>query len=176
LPRRLLPPALCFLLCAGCSSLPDGFPPPPQRPPVESPPGLSLGYFVSMGDPESDRYIVQGFASRSEGAWRWAYEHPVLRFWGPDLEHVHFFMDFAIPERTFRETGPVTLTLSLNGEVFDHLRCAEPGQHSYSHEAPAGLLLKNALNLVSIQPDKFWVSRDDGTKHGFILVRAGFSD
>jgi hypothetical protein len=60
--------------------------------------------------------------------------------------------------------------------VFDHLRCAEPGQHSYSHEAPAGLLLKNALNLVSIQPDKFWVSRDDGTKHGFILVRAGFSD
>ena len=47
-------------------------------------------------------------------------------------------MDFAIPERTFRETGPVTLTLSLNGEVFDHLLCAQPGQHSYSHRGARG--------------------------------------
>jgi hypothetical protein len=174
--RRFLFPALCLWLCAGCSSLPESFAPPPQRPPLEVPPGLPVGYFVYMGDPESDRYIVQGFASMSEGAWRWAYEHPVLRFWGPDMEPVHFFMDFAIPERTFRETGPVTLTVSLNGQVFDHLRCAQAGQQSYSHEAPAALLLKNAMNLVSIQPDKFWVSREDGTKLGFILVRAGFSE
>jgi len=127
-----------------------------------------------MSDPESDRYIVHGFASKSEGAWRWAYERPVLRFWGPNLQKVSFFMDLAIPERTFRETGPVTLTLSLNGEVFDRVRYAQPGQQHYSHEAPARLLLKNAMNLVSIDPDKFWVAPDDGVKHGFILVRAGF--
>jgi hypothetical protein len=169
-------PALWLLLCAGCSSLPDSFSPPPQRPALDVPPGLPVGYFVYMGDPESDRYIVQGFASRSEGTWRWAYEHPVLQFWGPDTEQVQFFMDFAIPERTFRETGPVTLTLSLNGEVFDHLRCAQPGQQSYSHEAPAGLLRRNALNVVSIDPDKFWVSKEDGAKHGFVLARAGFSE
>jgi hypothetical protein len=135
-----------------------------------------VGYFVEMGDPESDRYIVHGFASKSEGSWRWAYAGPVLRFWGPNAQSVQFFMDFAIPERTFRETGPVTLTLSLNGEVFDHVRCAQPGQQHYAHEAPARLFLKNAMNLVSIDPDKFWVAPDDGTKHGFILVRAGFSD
>jgi hypothetical protein len=92
------------------------------------------------------------------------------------MQQVQFFMDFSIPERTFRETGPVTLTLSLNGEVFDHVRCAQPGQQHYSHEAPAGRLLKNAMNVVSIQPDKFWVSKEDGTKHGFVLSRAGFSE
>jgi hypothetical protein len=164
------------LLCAGCSSPSGSFPPPPQRPSLEVPPGLPVGYFVYMEDPESDRYIVRGFASMSEGTWRWAYERPVLRFWGPDMPQVHFFMDFSIPERTFRETGPVTLTLSLNGEVFDRLRCAQPGQHHYSHEAPAGLLRRNALNLVSIDPDKFWVSKEDGAKYGFILTNAGFSE
>jgi hypothetical protein len=169
-------PALCLLLCAGCSSLPDSFPPPPQRPALDAQGGLPVGYFVYMEDPESDRYIVQGFASKSEGTWRWAYEHPVLQFWGPDMPRVQFFMDFSIPERTFRVTGPVTLTFSLNGKVFDHLLCAQPGQQHYSHEAPAGLLLKNAMNVVSIQPDKFWVSKEDGTKHGFVLARAGFSE
>ena len=169
-------PALCLLLCAGCSSLPDSFPPPPQRPALDAKAGLPVGYFVYMEDPESDRYIVQGFASKSEGTWRWAYERPVLQFWGPDLPQVQFFMDFSIPERTFRVTGPVTLTFSLNGKVFDHLLCAQPGQQSYSHEVPAGLLLKNAMNVVSIQPDKFWVSKEDGTKHGFVLARAGFSE
>ena len=128
-----------------------------------------------MADPESDRYVVQGFAARSEAPWRWAYDHPVLRFQGPAMVRVRFFMDFAIPERTFRETGPVTLTLSLNGEVFDHLRCSQPGQQQYSHPAP-GNLRRNAMNFVSIDPDKVWVSKEDGTKFGFILARAGFSE
>jgi hypothetical protein len=163
------------LLCAGCSRLPDSFAPPPQRPPLDIPPGLPVGYFVYMADPESDRYVVQGFAARSEAPWRWAYDHPVLRFLGPDMTRVRFFMDFSIPERTFRETGPVTLTLSLNGEVFDRLRCAQPGQQHYSHPAPAGLR-RNAMNIVSIDPDKLWVSKEDGTKLGFILARAGFSE
>ena len=169
-------PALCLLLSVGCSSPSGGFPPPPQRPALEVPPGLPVGYFVYMEDPESDRYVVQGFTGRTEAPWRWAYEHPVLRFWGPDFEPVHFFMDFSIPERTFRETGPVTLTLSLNGEVFDRKLCAQAGQQHYSHEAPAVLLRRNAMNLIAIDPDKFWVSREDGAKYGFILARAGFSD
>ena len=32
----------------------------------------------------------------------------VLRFYLPDITRVNFMIDFAIPERTMRETGPVT--------------------------------------------------------------------
>jgi hypothetical protein len=128
-----------------------------------------------MGAPDSSLYVVQGFASASEGPWRWAYEHPVLQFRGPDLAHPKFTMDVAIPERTFRYTGPVTLTVKVNGELLDTVRCAKAGQQpQYSREVPPGIVRKDQANLVSIDPDKVWVSKDDGTKYGFILVRAGF--
>lgn len=127
-----------------------------------------------MSDPESSAYVVQGFADKSEGQWRWAYDRPVLRFWVPDLPRLNFEMEFALPERTFNETGPVTLTYSLNGHLFDRVRYDQPGQHRYSREAPGELLRRGAMNTVAIEPDKFWVSKEDGTRLSFILVRAGF--
>jgi len=174
--RPLLLPALCLLLCAGCSSLPDSFPPPPQRPALDAQGGLPVGYFVYMEDPESDRYIVQGFASKSEGTWRWAYEHPVLQFWGPDIAAGSVLHGFLDPGAHFPRDRPRDAHLFSDGKVFDHLLCAQSGQQSYSHEVTAGLLLKNAMNVVSIQPDKFWVSKEDGAKYGFVLTRAGFSE
>jgi hypothetical protein len=166
-------PAVFF---AGCSRLPETYPPPRQRPSLIVPPSTGLGYFLSMDDPQAGLYLVKDFQDHGPGTWRWAYSHPVMRFMVPDVPHLKFTMDFSLPERTFRDTGPVVLTLSLNGTIFDRHRYEQPGELHYTHDVPEALLRRGAINLVGIDPDPVWVSPADGGRLGFILSRAGFTD
>ena len=174
--RRLLPPALAALLCAGCSRLPESFPPPTQRAALTVPPATGIGYFVDMRDPNSSAYVVQGIADRTEVPWRWVYEHPVLRFLAPEVGRLRFMLDFSLPERTFRETGPVTLTFLINGKFFDRARFEAPGQLHYSHPVAPEFLNRHGENRVAIDPEPVWVSKADGGKLGFIISRAGFAE
>lgn len=173
-PRSLI--VLPLLACAACTRLPDTYSPPAQRAPLTTPPPTSLSYFVSLSDPNADAYLVHDFAPSDGGASRWALDHPVLRFFVPAAPRLRFAMDFALPERTFRDTGPVTLTFRINGELLDRHRCDTAGQQHYEHDVPPPLLRPNAVNLVAIDPDPVWVSKSDGGRIGFVLARAGFTD
>src|SRR6185503_6476323 len=102
-------PALLLALGCACARLPETFPPPPQKQSLTVPPAQGLGYYLSMDDPHAAQYLVQDFQDHGPGTWRWAYAHPVLRFFVPDVPRLNFTMDFAVPERIFRDTGPVTL-------------------------------------------------------------------
>ena len=134
-----------------------------------------VGYFVDMSQADADNYLVRDFAGREAGTWRWALSHPEMRFYAPS-SRVRFAMDFSLPERMFRETGPVTLTLRINGEVFDRQRYEKGGEQHYLHEVPPALVRANAINLIAIDPDPVWVSKADGGRLGFILARAGFTE
>jgi hypothetical protein len=160
----------------GCTPLPESFPPPEQRAPLAIPRTGSLGYFLSMADPNAEAYLVKDVAPSGPGTWRWVYSHPVLRFFVPDVPRLKFVMQFSLPERTLRETGPVTLTFTINGQVLDRLRCEKGGEQHYAHDVPPGMLHVNAINLVAIDPVPVWVSKADGGKLGFILSRAGFTE
>lgn len=163
-------------LCVCCARLPESFPPPQQRAPLAVPPRGALGYFFSMADANADAYLVKDVAESGPGTWRWVYDHPVLRFIVPDVPRLKFAMDFALPERTLRDTGPVTLTFTVNGKLLDRLRCEKAGEQHYAHDVPRALLHLGALNLVAIDPDPVWVSKADGGRLGFILSRAGFTE
>jgi hypothetical protein len=167
-----------MLLAGGisCARLPETFAPPQQRTALVVPPADGLGYFLDMSDPHADLYLLRDFQDHGPGTWRWAYSHPALRFFVPDVPRLKFTMDFAIPERTFRDTGPVTLTLRINGVFFNRQRVESPGELHYLRAVPAGLLRPNAENRVEIDPDPVWVSKADGGRLGFILSRAGFTD
>jgi hypothetical protein len=157
-----------MVLCAGCTRLPESFPPPEQRVALTVPQSGGLGYYLSMADPNADAYLVKDVATEGPGTWRWVYDHPVLRFLVPDV--------FSLPERTLRETGPVTLTFTVNGKLLDRLRCEKPGEQHYAHDVPPGMLRPGAINLVAIDPDPVWVSKADGGRLGFILSSAGFTE
>jgi hypothetical protein len=161
---------------AGCAKLPD-YAPPPQREALPGADSSGLSYFLSMSNPNADAYIVGGIEAHTEGSgFRWAYAHPVLRFLVPRIDHPRFVMDFALPETAFRVTGPVTLSISLNGRAFDRARFDHPGQQHYEHEVPGDFLRSNAINLVAIDPDKLYTAPADGVKLGFPLSRVGFVD
>jgi len=136
----------------------------------------TLGPFVYMSQPDASAYIVSGMRERSEGAWRWAHERPLLRFYLPEVGRVRFRMDFTLPDNTFQETGPVTLTLALNSQVFDSVRCDKPGQQRYDHSVPPELVHANALNQVAITPDKTAGRVSPGERLGFVLASAGFAE
>ena len=162
--------------CNACARQAESFAPPVQRAALLVPKGGELGYFLSMADPHADAYLVKDVAPEGPGTWRWVYDHPTLRFLVPDVPRLKFAMDFAIPERTMRETGPVTLTISINGKPLDSLRCEHGGEQHYAHDVPRDLLRPNAINLVAIDPNPVWVSKADGGRLGFILSRAGFTE
>ena len=174
--RSLTLALLSMALCAGCARLPESFPPPEQRAPLAVPRAGTLGYFVSMADPNADAYLVKDVADSGPGTWRWTYQHPVLRFFVPDVPRLKFAMVFSLPERTLRETGPVTLTFTVNGKLLDRLRCEKAGEQHYAHDVPRAMLRPNAINLVAIDPVPVWVSKADGGTLGFILSRAGFTE
>jgi len=136
----------------------------------------TLGHFVYMSQADADAYIVGGMREKSEGPWRWAHDRPVLRFYLPEAGRLRFQMDLSLPENTFHETGPVTLTLALNGTVFDRVRYDKPGPQRYDHAAPAELLRANAVNLVAITPDKTAERAQGGERLGFVLTSAGFAE
>ncbi len=128
-----------------------------------------------MSNPNAAAYIVQGIASNTEGnGYRWAFAHPVLRFVVPQIERPKFLLDFWLPDTTLRVTGPLTLSISFNGRLFDRPRFAQIGAQHYQREVPAGFLHANAINLVSIDPDKVYTAPADGAKLSFPISRVGF--
>ena len=174
---HLFTPVLAGFLVSltACGGLPDVYPPPAQRKAPEGSDYAYLGSFVRMNDPEADAYLVKDVAKFVEGgSWRWTYRRPELRFFLRNTANLKFTMDFVIADSTFQQTGPVTLAILLNGQVLDRVPCAKPGERHVQIPVPARLLQPNAVNTAAIQPDKVWVSPQDGAVLGFILLRAGF--
>jgi len=164
-PRTILLAVILFT--TSCTRSPIWYAPPAQRPSLER-------TSVAMADPDADSYIVQGFRDKSEGPWRWALDHPILRFYLPQVTSINFNMQFTFPEQTFRQTGPVTLTFLMNGHPFDQVRYTTPGEQHYAHPVPVNLLHLDALNTVAIEPDR--TASNGSEKLGFVLTRAGFSE
>ena len=112
------PAAIVLLVLAGCSHSPEPYPPPAQResPVVRKP--VSLGSFIAMNDPHAGAYIVGDISPTVEaGSWRWTFRRPELQFHVPSAEGWKFAMQFALAGATFQDTGPVTLSVSVNGKA-----------------------------------------------------------
>ena len=167
----------CLLVVTpACRRAPESYAPPPQRPALDAAdPEPVLGRFFRMSDPDVDQYLVKDVSRASLGTpWRWTFRRPELRFRLESIDGLRFTMDFAVPPKTFRETGPVTLAVFINGKPFHTIRCIKPDQLHFEEPVPKSFLKEGAVNFVAIEPDKVWVSKEDGVALGFVLTSAGF--
>jgi hypothetical protein len=166
--------SLCFL--AGCANIPDSYAPPVQRKPLTGADPSPVGRFVNMSDPNAGAYIVRDVADNAEaGSWRWARKRPELRFFLESTENLKFKADFGIAESTFKETGPVSISVFINGNLLDTMKCADAGEKHFEKPVPANFLRAKSVNFAVMEVDKVWVSKTDGAVLGFILTRAGFT-
>jgi hypothetical protein len=163
-----------LLLAVACSRTPDIYQPPIQRKPLTGP-EAHLGQFVNMSDPTADAFIVRDISKTTEGgSWRWAYRHPELRFYLRGTGRLKFLMDARVPDHTFRDTGPIMLSIMINGHELDKIRIEKPGDLHVEKPVPASFMQGGSENFVSFETDKQWVSREDGAVLSFVLTRAGF--
>ncbi len=134
-----------------------------------------IGPFVNLNDENADAYIVRDIGKTVEsGTWRWAGAHPEIRFYLNSNAGWKLKLDFAIAQTTFDQTGPVTLSVSVNNRLFDKIVCQTPGTQRFEKSVLSSMLIPHSVNTLSMELDKTWVSPVDGAKLGFILTRAGF--
>jgi hypothetical protein len=167
--------SLCFL--AGCSNIPDSYAPPIQRKPLTGAEPSPIGTFVNLGEPSADAYIVRDITEYVESsAWRWTRKRPELRFFLDSVERLKFKVDFSVADATLKDTGPVTISIFINGHRLDSVKFATAGRKEYEKPVPAAFLLPRSVNFAALEIDKVWVSKTDGAVLGFILTSAGFSE
>ena len=129
--------------------------------------------WVDMGDPAADTYIVRDI-SPGRDHHRWAFRHPELLFRLRDAGYSKFAAEFAIPEITFRKTGPVTVSAAINGVSLGSIRCDHVGDYRMERAVPSGALAPGSDARVTFEANPRWVSPQDGAQLSFYLRAAGF--
>jgi hypothetical protein len=166
-------PTLCLL--SGCADVPYSYPPPAQRKLLDEAELRVIGHFVDMTDPMAEAYIVGDVNEGLEGgSGRSTRKRPQLRFFLDSIERLDFKLDFSVEEATFLETGPVAITVFINGNLLDKIECPDAGEKHFQKPVPAKFLRSKSVNYATLEIDKVWWRQTSGEIRGFILTRAGF--
>jgi hypothetical protein len=128
-----------------------------------------------MEDPQADDHIVRDI-SPERGLRRWAFLHPELKFQLSKVDNIHFFTDFTVPQVTFKDTGPVTVTYSVNGTELGSIRCDHAGDYHVEKPLPPGLVKPGYLVKVTYSAEPRWIAPTDRAQLSFLLMGAGFTE
>jgi len=161
------------LLTVSCGREPGVFAAPAQRSFDLGPDPDGPHAFVTMDDPVVDDYLVHDI-SPERGFRRWAFTRPELRFRLNDVRHLIFTAEFAIPEVTYKVTGPVSVSYAVNGRTLGALRCDHAGDFRLEKPVPDGLVEPGKFVRVTFEANPRWISPDDGAQLSFLLRSAGF--
>lgn len=171
---RTLTLLLTALVLSGCVSQPDIYAPPAQRKPLEPERLPRMIPMVVMSDPSCEQFFVQDILTGEQSApWRWTRKRPTVKVALKSVSNMRFYAEFALPEVTFKETGPVSITFFVNGHAIDTVRYESPGQQTFEKPLGAGLLKEMSDNTLAADIDKVYISKDDKQPLGFILSRIG---
>lgn len=172
--KAAIPMAAVLALC-GCRTASDEYPVPAQRPSFEGY-RLPAARVVNMDDPDATLHLVRDISPGLAANWRWTDQRPAVRVRVRAVEKLKYTIDFALPEATFKDTGPVTVTFTVNDHVVDRVRYTAPGSQHFEKAVPAEWVAINKDATVGAEIDKMWVSKEDGARLGFILTRIGLAE
>jgi hypothetical protein len=131
--------------------------------------------WIAAGMPGVNGHFL---ADVMEGAetevWRWTFERPAWFVDAGDRSQPRFRLDLRIHPPTFRETGPVRLTVWINGQRLGEDLYAAPGDHTFERVVPPDWIRPDGPTLVETTLDKYYVAPADGQKLGYLFLRAGF--
>ena len=159
---------------SACQNMPEPYAPPVQRQPLED---LRPRFVpvIDMAAADARKHFVQDISDKLEGSWRWCQQRPAVTVTVPSNEKLKYTIDFTVPEATFKDTGPVTLSFYVNDHLLDRVRYSKPGPLHFEKQVPAGWITPAKDNILAAEIDKMWVSKEDGSRLGFILTRIGLT-
>jgi hypothetical protein len=162
------------VLASGCGRKAGTYPPPPQQ-------SLDLGMdpghlkpYVLMDDPTVAEYIVNDI-SPEPGLHRWAFLRPELKFQVKDASRLKVSAEFALPEVTYKVTGPVTVSVAVDGHPLGSIRCDHAGEWKLEKPVPEAMVKPDQEIHVTFDAHPRWVSPEDGAQLSFYLRGAGFT-
>ncbi len=163
------------LVLYACGPAVPWYPPPVQYHFDPNTEPRVVGAVAAMDDPQVENYILSGVLPGERGSpWRWANEKAELRFQLGELKPTKFFVDYVIPDSTFKLTGPVKVSVSIDGKPAGTADVRAQGQQHLTMAVDASKFDPVTAIVVRIEVDKFYQSEHDGTRLGFMLQRAGF--
>ena len=161
------------LLLTACETQPD-FPVPEQRRNFELP-NSPAGRLLNMNDPGVTYRFVRDISSDLTANWRWAFQKPAVKIRVRTDRPLKYTIDFAVPDFTMKETGPVTIAFTVNDRELDRVRYDTPGDHHFEKPIPPGWMRVDEEVILGAEIDKMWTSQSDGARFGFIITRIGLA-
>ena len=158
--------ALLFsALLTGCKQEPPFYAMPAQQlvPPLVPIKPVS---FVRLSDEDVNQYIVRDVAGGADGsAWRWSNNRPEFKFPLEKNRQYTATMEFTISDKTFADTGPVTIEYSVGSRLLKSEIYRKPGNYVFREPVPSEWI-DSEFTTFSAQITPVWVSRSDGARLG----------
>jgi hypothetical protein len=168
-----------MLLSTACTPTPSWYGVPAQHKPIldNVPQAAAIpafGEYVYADEVSAERYFVKDVRGL-EGSGRWTGPEPEFRFFLKQTNKARrFHIELGINDRTFQQTGPVTLAVSVNGNPIGGPTFSTFGDHSWDKLVPPAYLLAGVENRVAVQVLNPWQSSDPQVRLGFVLRSVGF--
>jgi len=146
--------------------MPSGPEPAPTMPDPDRP-------MIAMGDLDWKSHVIDGVLDGPDGeTYSWCHPKAQFRLTPKDVRGLVFYTRFIVVDAQFRQTGAVTLTISMNGHTLDHARIARGGDQDYERPVPSGWLTAGQPVIITLDlapPLSF-----NGDELGVLLHSVGF--
>jgi hypothetical protein len=149
------------------------FAPPPQKTLPAGPERPIVSGLIRMSDADADVYIGRDVLKDWLATRRWTKERPSFSIPINGETNRVIYMKFGIVDDTFRETGPVTIAMAVNGRELVAPRFEAAGDYEYRHAVPRELLKPSAQNSVELTIHPVYLAKRDGVKLGISLESIG---
>jgi hypothetical protein len=165
----------CTAFLGACRNVPDAYAPPEQRALIAETRPYRVTRVMNMDEPDVPSRFVRDISPSLAGTWRWTGRRPAIDIFMRTNEGIHYVIDFALPQVTFKTTGPVTLSFTVNDHVLERVRYVTSGDKHFEKEVPPEWIHLDRESTVGAEIDKVFASPGDGAKLGFVLVRMGLT-
>jgi hypothetical protein len=128
---------------------------------------------LRMSEPDADAFIIQDVLGYAGGIFRWTGERPRFKLWLEDASDREFVMRFALIASNFRETGPVTVSITINGRALATPVFAIPREYEYRHPVPRALLAGPSPAIIGLDISPVTRAAADGVALGIYLEAVG---
>ncbi len=132
---------------------------------------------LTMGGLDAKFAVLEGVDGAGTGEERkWTADKARFRFRLAGFARQDFYMEYTVHDVTLHQTGPLRITIAVNGTTFDSFVKTAPGGYEYRRAAEAIGVGSYEPFEVSITVDPPYVAPDDGAKLGILLTKIGFVD
>lgn len=166
--------ATALLALAACTPLPESYPIPEQRQHKDGPEPEPISGFISLADPRSPEYLVDGFLNASpDQTWRWATDKPTVRVRVSDNKNLRFRMNFTFPDESHSPLLPITVRFFVNDHLLDTVVYRKTGILEFRKPVPAEWIPVNTDILLRAEVSPIYVAEADKQKLSLILSEIG---